>query len=379
MKGYLEGLEMDVKACGAEEMDVTPPSFRIDIGREVDLIEEVARMSGFEKIPVTYPRISPLEVGDPPEMILRDEVRSILVGIGFTEIITYSFIAPESADILDADETSDLRSFTRLMNPLGLDQSVLRTSLLPGLMATVRNNRVHGEKDLRLFEWGKIFRDREGEQQPFEQNALAGVIAGHAQQKTWFRDERDVDFYDVKGIVEALLKGLDMDSLHFGKEDVLPGFDKEVSCGVYVSGTCVGHLGKASLKMTSAYDIADENIFIFDLNIGNILPLLGEQTRFRPFPRFPAVYRDISLVVNEDVESGRIVDLIRKTGGKLLESVHIFDIYTGDQIGANEKAIAFRISYRSDQKTLDGESVNRLHERIIRKACDETGGRLREG
>jgi len=379
MKRYLEGLEMNVNPTRAEEMDVIPPSFRIDIAREVDLIEEVARMSRFEKIPVTYPRIRPAEEGDPPEMILRDMLRSILVGIGFTEIITYSFISPDSADILDAGEASDLRSFTHLMNPLGVDQSVLRTSLLPGLMATVRNNRLHGEKDLRLFEWGKIFKDRAGEQQPLEQNALAGVMAGHARQKTWYSDERGADFYDIKGIVETLLKGLQMDSLHFERGDILPGFDKDASCGAYASGTYIGQMGKASLKMTSAYDIDDANIFIFELNVGNILPLLSEEIRFRPFPRFPAVYRDISLVVNEEVESGTIVDLIRKTGGKLLESVHIFDIYMGDQIGADEKAIAFRISYRSDQETLDGERVNRLHERIIRKACEDTGGRLREG
>ncbi|MDZ7699847.1 MAG: hypothetical protein U5R49_23960 [Deltaproteobacteria bacterium] len=310
---------------------------------------------------------------------MRDQIRSILTGIGFSEIITYSFISPESADTLNADETSDLRRFTGLMNPLSKDQSVLRTSLLPGVMATVAHNRLNGEKDLRLFEWGKVFKNRKGDPQPLEQNMLVGAITGRAQQRTWYSNRRDVDFYDIKGCFEALLTGLGVDSARFERKNGFPGYDAESSCGVYASKTCIGQMGKASSSMKAAYDIEEDDVFIFEMNVAELLPFIPTEKRFRPFPRFPAVYRDISLVVDQRVESGRIVEFIQETGKDLLESVHIFDIYEGDQIGECEKAIAFRISYRSDKGTLDGDTVNRLYERMIRKVCNETGGRLREG
>ncbi|MGM0427087.1 MAG: phenylalanine--tRNA ligase subunit beta [Thermodesulfobacteriota bacterium] len=378
MRGYLQALEMAVEEDAQAELRVTPPLFRVDIEREVDLVEEVARMNGFDRIPVTYPRIRPGEEGEAPELTLREHLRSTMVGIGFSEIITYSFISPESADILGADSQSELRAFTPLMNPLTVDQSVLRTSLLPGLMTTVRTNRLHDEKDLRLFEWGKTFHHREEERQPLEKNCLAAVMTGRAQPKQWYNTERVVDFYDMKGSVEALLKGTDIENLRFERGNAFPGYDPELSCGIYGSGIHIGQVGAASSQMRAAYDLKEAPVFLFELNIQRLMSVMGQEKQFRPLPKFPAVYRDISLVVDRQVESGSIVALIREEGEDLLESVHIFDIYEGSQIGDSEKAIAFRISYRSAHETLDGEFVNQLHDRIIRKICQETEGRLRE-
>jgi len=379
MTGYLQALEMQVEDIAEDELRVVPPLFRVDLGREVDLVEEVARMDGFDKIPVTSPRIRPSGERDAPELILREAVRSIMVGMGFSEVITYSFISPESADILNAPSQSDLRAFTPLLNPITVDQSVLRTSLLPGLLATVRTNRFQGEKDLRLFEWGKVFTHQEAERQPHERNCLAGVITGAAQQKRWYNTERMADFYDMKGAVDALLKGMAIEEVRFEKGNGFPGYEPEFSGGIYASDTRIGQVGAASSRVKSAYDLKGEQIFLFELDIERLLPVMGRGRQFRPFPKFPAVYRDISLVVDRRVESGGIVALIQEEGGDLLESVRIFDIYEGGNIGDTEKAIAFRISYRSAHETLDGGSVNQLHDRIIRKICRATGGRLREG
>ena len=214
---------MDVRDVNENELTIKPPSFRVDIAREADLIEEVARLVGYENIPVTYPSIRPGRIGEAPELVLRDQIRSIMVGLGFTEIITYSFISPDSADILGAEEKSPLRSFVHLLNPLTVDQSVMRTSLIPGILSTVRNNVSYDEKDLKLFEWGKVFFQKEEDQQPHEKIFLAAVMTGLYAQKTWYGEERDVDFFDIKGAVEALLKGLALEKITFQKAAGIQG------------------------------------------------------------------------------------------------------------------------------------------------------------
>jgi phenylalanyl-tRNA synthetase beta chain len=168
ISGYLGALEMEVNTINGNELRVKPPSFRVDITREADLMEEVARLSGYDNIPVTTPSIRPPEEGETPELLLRDQARSIITGLGFTEIITYSFISPDSVDMLGAKKESPLRAFVRLINPLSVDQSIMRTSLLPGLLETAKNNILNQEKGLKLFEWGKVFILKKGEPLPLE-------------------------------------------------------------------------------------------------------------------------------------------------------------------------------------------------------------------
>ena len=216
MKGILKSLEMEVEDLGENDLTVKPPSFRVDLQREVDLIEEVARLYGFDNIPVTYPSIRPSDEKEPPELQLRDSIRPIMTGLGFSEIITYSFISPDSIDRMGADKNSDLRAFTVIMNPLTADQSVLRTSLIPGLLGAVRTNFNHGERNLKLFEWGKLFFQKEKDKQPIEKLCLTAVMTGSYEGKKWYNQERQVDFYDIKGAAEVLLEEMGLSNLHFG-------------------------------------------------------------------------------------------------------------------------------------------------------------------
>ena len=380
MAGYLKALGMEVHNINEHELKVKPPSFRVDITREADLIEEVARLSGYDNIPVTAPSIRPSEEGEAPELILRDKARSIMTGLGFTEIITYSFISPNSADMLGAKEESPLRSFVRLMNPLTVDQSVMRTSLVPGLLSTVKNNILNQEKELKLFEWGKIFIRKEGEQLPVEKACLAAVMTGPYHQKTWYDDERSVDFYDIKGAVEALLKGLGLQDFIFQRDNaILPGYDPEISSCIYSSGSFIGQIGRASFKTIEAYELQKENAYLFELDIEALLKNLPGINKFEPFAKFPPVYRDISIIVKRELESYEIMEAIKQEGGELIESVRVFDLYEGKKIDPSEKALAFRVCYRSKQGTLDGSEMNRLHESVIEKIRQKTGARLREG
>ena len=377
--GYLTSLDMEIKDIDENNLRVIPPSFRVDISREADLIEEVARLNGYDNIPVTYPSVRPSKEGNPPEIILRDVIRPVMAGIGFTEIINYSFISPDSVDMLGAGQDSYLKSFVRLLNPLTVDQSVMRTSLIPGLLTAVNTNIPHDKKDLKLFEWGKIFIHKEGDQQPLEKNFLAAIMTGPYHQKTWYCEDRPVDFYDIKGAVEVLLKAIGLQGVLFQKDGNFPGYDKEISSGIYHSNSLIGQIGRVSAGVMEAYDLVNEQAFLFELDIAALLAQLPKTRKFIPFAKFPAVYRDISILVNSNIESGKIMEIIRKRGEGLVESIQLFDLYQGKRIDSSEKAIALRVSYRSGRETLDGTEVNRLHEAIIEKIRQETGGRLREG
>lgn len=378
MGGYLEALQMDVRGVSENVIQVTPPACRVDLEREADLVEEVARLEGYDKIAVTFPNIRSVEEPNAPKLVVSDKVRQIMVGMGFTEILSYSFISPDSADILKAEEGSELRSFVRLLNPLTIDQSVMRTSLVPGLLGAVKTNVAHGELDLRLFEWGDVFIDREGEELPAEKSGLAAVLTGLSQPKTWYSQERKIDFFDAKGALEALFKGLLLNDVQFKRGQTPPYYDGEVAAVVEISGSVAGYVGQVASDVLKGYDIKEGNTFIFELDMELLLEGILRVPSFESFSRFPAVYRDISLVMKKEIESGVIRGIIEEEGGELAESIELYDVFEGGKIHPSERALTFRICYRSKEGTLDGKEINRLHERIIERIQKKTGGRLRE-
>ena len=380
MKDYFGALEMKVVEDGNQDhLYVIPPTFRVDIKREVDLVEEVARLHGFDNIPVISPRTTPSEGSESPDLLLRDKIRTMMKAFGFSEIITYSFVSPDSVNALVGETPEALNAFTRIMNPLTVDQSVLRTSLIPGLMETARYNLLHEMGDLKLFEWGKVFFDRENQLQPLEKICLAGIMVGVHTEESWYNDERPVDFYDVKGTLAVLLKELGLEGFRFKQEKDLPGYDVGISSGIYCDDIRIGQVGFASPEVIEAYELKKSHVCLFELDVAALLSALPEKKIFVPFGKFPAVHRDLSLVLDRRIECGAIMDIIKEEGRDLLESVHVFDLYEGERIDQSKKAISFKISFRSDRGTLDGEEVNGLYEAIVEKIGQKTGGRLREG
>ena len=378
MKGYFEALEMGALE-DQDRLHVIPPTFRVDIKREVDLVEEVARLHGFDNIPVISPRITPSELWESPDLLLRDKARMMMTAFGFSEIITYSFVSPDSVNPLVGETPGALNAFTRIMNPLTVDQSVLRTSLIPGLMETVRYNVLHEMGDLKLFEWGKVFFDRENQAQPLEKICLAGVVVGMYTEKSWHNEERAVDFFDMKGIMAGLFESLGLEGFRFKREKDLPGYDQEISSAIYCADTRLGQVGFAAPEVTDAYELKMNPVCLFEIDVAALLAVLPEKRTFVPFGRFPAVHRDLSLVLDRGTECDVVTDIIKEVGGHLLESVHVFDLYEGERIDSSEKAISFKISFRSDRGTLDGEEINRLYEAIVEEVRSKTGGKLREG
>ena len=378
MAKYLTALEMEVEAAAENTLRVKPPAFRVDITRDWDLMEEVARLEGYQKIPVTLPAVKPAEELDPPEVLLGKRVREVMVGMGFAEIISYSFIPPESADQLRAPHGSPLRSFVTLRNPLTNDQSVMRTSMIPGLMAALKTNFAHGEKDLRLFEWGRVFVAMGKGRLPDEKYALTTVMTGLATRKEWHCEERAVDFYDIKGALEGVLQDLGLSPLIFKRGEIPPYYRDDAAALVFSGGTLLGAVGEVSPEVLKAFGIDEAAVYAFELDGAVVLEHPIRSVTFKPFTKFPAVLRDVSLVVRKDIESAEVKAIIEREGGGLVESVLLFDLYEGGKMGPLEKALAFRISYRSKEGTLDGRDINKLHERIINALGKETGARLRE-
>ena len=299
-------------------------------------------------------------------------------GMGYSEVVTYSFVSPQYPDILGADKSSSLRAFVKVLNPLTVDQSVMRTSLVPGLMDVVRSNVFHDEKDLRLFEWGKVFTLAEQGPLPRERVCLAGVLAGLFQKKTWYGEERPSDFFDIKGTVEGLLRGLGADNASFQRDAGDRAYDPEISVRVFIEGTAVGRAGRVSTDLARAYELDSIPLYLFEIEVEDLIKGLKKGVKFMPLAKFPAVYRDISIIVDKAVDSGTITCIIKQEGGELVESVRVFDLYEGRQMGQKEKAVAYRICYRSRERTLEGAEVNLLYEKTIGRIIRETGGRLRE-
>jgi phenylalanyl-tRNA synthetase beta chain len=342
----------------------------------VDLFEEIARLVGYDAIPVTLPQIKPTEE-EQPELVLRDRCKTLLAGLGFTEVITYSFVSPESADFLGAQELSDLRAFVRLLNPLTQEQSVMRTSLIPGLLSTVRLNTVRGQTDLPIFEWGKVYIQGD-EELPHEKNVLAALVTGLSAQKTWHGNPREFDFYDIKGVAESILEDLSIPEPEYERKAPKEGFDPHEFARISSSGTEIGALGKVSKKTLAGYEL-EASVYILELDINALMPLVTWAKQFTPLAKYPAVRRDISVIVGRTFESAALMKIIKGMGKGLIESVDVFDVYQGKQIDPSEKALAIRMSYRSSKRTLTDNEVNTIHEKVIGEIRRQTGGRLRDG
>jgi phenylalanyl-tRNA synthetase beta chain len=205
-------------------------------------------------------------------------------------------------------------------------------------------------------------------------------MTGLYEHKTWHNAARDIDFYDIKGATEVLLKSLGHKEPIFKRDEPVSGYDQDTSCGIYLSGKYIGHVGKVDSAVIERFDVKAKGVFAFEMDIDALLGKdLEPSVSYASFSRFPAVKRDLTVIVDEQTESSLIEEIIKREGGGLIESVSIFDVYKGEKIGPDKKTLSFRIIYRSKETTLDGNVINKLHEKITGRIMKETGGTLSEG
>lgn len=361
-----------------EDYLVTPPSFRPDLPREIDLIEEVLRLWGMGRVEATIPAAKNHIGGLTHEQQLTRKVGQILRACGLNETTTFGFAAP--GDLEKIHMSADGRGVpVVLMNPLVAEQTEMRRSLLPGLLQSVAYNEAHGTTNVHLYEIGTLFHGRENASLPRETQSVAGVLTGFWTDQTWNNTVDKLRFFAGKGIVEELLEQLRVPKVRFrvaegeGYDFLQPGRAAEVLSG----GTVLGWVGEIHPEAREAMDI-DQIVVAFELDLDKLIKGAHNQENYHEFSPFPAVQHDLAIVVPDEVTCEDLLQRITSAGGKLLESVRLFDVYRDPiRVGVGKKSMAFSLTYRSDDHTLTSDEVERAHGKIVTKLCKATGGEVR--
>ncbi|MEE4242812.1 MAG: phenylalanine--tRNA ligase subunit beta [Desulfopila sp.] len=377
------GLQCSVK--DDDTLLVTPPPFRVDIEREADLVEEVARLYGYDKIPVSLPAVELSYPEQDPARQLRFASSEILTRVGFSEAINYSFSSPEHLNIMCLSPEDTRRSQVHLLNPLSEEQSAMRTMLLPGLLENVKRNISYQKTSVKLFEIGKVFTPTGADHQPIENTRLAGVVSGnlYGDHHPLYYKNQPVDFFDAKGYVEYLCEALRLNTSSETTLTFTISNEKEpfVEPGQFLSliaaEKVVGYLGKLRDDVVKGFGIK-QHVYYFDIDFDALCSLDVIAKAFSPLPVYPSVKRDIALVVADSVSAGELLRSVRESGEKLIEHSEIFDIFKGGKIAEGYKSVALSITYRSPSKTLTEKNVEKVHAKIVKNLTDTFGGQFRE-
>jgi len=356
---------------GTDGVSATAPYWRSDIHGAIDLIEEVARLIGYDSIPTTMlsqhiPRHNPS-----PSLTVKRRVLEGMVGYGFQEVITYSLVGLEALQRLLPDGGSIEPEPLRVANPMTLEQEYLRPTLRSNLLAALSANRRHGEGGIRLFELGRVYLPRKKDL-PEEPEIVCGVASGLRGEKSWHGGGDNFDFYDAKGLVEGLLARLDVAATF--KEGKDPSLHPLRQAAIAAGDIHLGTLGEVHPKVAHAFDIP-ETAYLFELNLAALLPLALGHRMFQPISPFPTMVRDIALVLDAGISHRQVADIIG--GFPLVVDITVFDVYSGEQVPSGKKSLAYSITFQSSDHTLTDDEVNKVQKRILDKLSNELGATLR--
>lgn len=377
IKSCLESIEFNVEDADSDNLKVTPPSFRVDITRSVDLMEEAARLYGYNNIPTILPLIHAETTQPLKALTLRDRIKNIMTGLSFMEAINYSFINESSCDQLMLLSNDKKRKLLHVMNPINEEQSVMRTSLVPGLLENMRRNLSQQVRNLKLFEIGNIFLSRGQDALPEELEMVAGLWTGDRYNSAWYAKETGCDFYDIKGIVEGLISGLNINNIRFTKMPLeLCCYTKQgYTAQASIEGRPIGLVGEVHPDVLRNFNLK-QRAFIFELNCNTILDLINKVKTSKPLPKFPFTTRDITVIISKDIEAMSILEKLNSYGEKLIENTQLFDIFEGDPVPPGKKSVSVRIIYRSSEKTLEDNEVNGIHTNITNRLLGEFAASL---
>jgi phenylalanyl-tRNA synthetase beta chain len=378
--GYLQRLEFETQVDGNVVSAKTPPH-RLDIGEgilgQADLLEEVARMYGYDNIPRTrLADMLPEQRGN-PLLEAEERLRDILVGLDLLEVSSYRMVSPErEARALPLDVTLQDMPYVRLANPIAADRTVMRRSLLSTLLEILERNMRLRDR-LAFFEIGPVFLPEPGEDLPVEQQRLAILLTGLRSVSNWDRPQKDhFDFYDLKGILEAALAGMHIQTVRFLPADH-PSFHPGKCAQLIIAGKSVGVFGELHPLVKRNYDFGPAPVLAAELEVNTILRAAPVLFNAEPVPVFPPVLEDIAVIVDEDLPAERVVEVIMQSGGKMLKGVRLFDIYRGPQLGEGKKSLAYSMTYQAPDRTLTDAEAQKIRQRIIRGLEQELSARIR--
>ena len=376
----IESLRFPITKVAAEAEDaygsaylVTVPFYRPDITEEVDLIEEVVRLLGFDNVPTTLPDGAMSEGKLTERQRFGDQVIDAMVGLGANQIIAYSFLNPKEWDKLRLAESDQLRHNVEVLNPLNEEQKVMRTTLLPGLLKAIGKNQSRQNNDLLLFEKGSVFLPGEAEL-PDEPEHL-GIAATGSFAGNWLGAGAEYDFFYIKGLWEALCQ----------KFGVVPGASRLTDAPylhpgraayLYAGDECLGYMGELHPLVAEQYDLKNR-VVVLEIDLDKLYQQIVKLPQYVSLPKFPASSRDIAFVVKKDIPVAEIEAEIKKAGGKYLAEVYLFDVYEGERLGALNRSLAYSLTFRSPDRTLVDEEVNAAFDAILAALNDKFGAQLR--
>lgn len=353
-----------------------PPAHRRDVKRDSDIAEEIARIYGYNNIPITNPQSSLSSGRLNQRRINLNKVRDAIRKCGFTEVINFSFMNVSGLDMLEIPDSDRRRKTIALSNPLNQDECLLRTSLVPALIGNLKYNLDRGMKDIRFFEVSRIFEDI-GNTLPLDELRLGGILYKEKAPSLWKEDAGG--FYIAKGALESLFEELMISGYSFSPSSE-PFLHGARSADIHISNSRIGYVGVMGPEIVEKLDLKKQKpeIVLFELNLDLLLSLTPDLIQYISIPKFPTVERDMAVIVDETIPSARIKGLINSYPTELIEEVSVFDHFKGGNIPQGKKSLAFNIVYRSKERTLTDEEIEGLHSSLVEYIAEKTGGELRK-
>lgn len=349
-------------------LNVKPPSFRCDLTKPIDLVEEVARLFGYPNIPFSMPEAEVISCAKEELHDLLSSLQVLLTGLRLNEIITYSFIAPDDLSKLRIPH----RNYIRLKNPVSQETSIMRTTLIPGLVKTILHNLNNGNDSLSIFEIGKCFYPQQKNTFPRENLCLAIGLTGHIQPGNWSNKEKEVDFFFLKGILEEIMDKLTIRKYHFSpcNDPILhPGR----ACNIKINNKEIGIFGQLHPAVVNNYGIT-QRIYIASLDIKPLVEARELPRKFVHLSKYPQIRRDISIIVDNNTASYDIIKTVRETGIDIIESIKVFDLYSGESIPKGKKSLTYAVNYRHKERTLTDKEVENIHNIVRQKILEKIPG-----
>ncbi|MCH8208148.1 MAG: phenylalanine--tRNA ligase subunit beta [Nitrospinae bacterium] len=374
--GYLKTLGLSVKEDKpGEAYLLEAPSYRPTLAREIDLIEEVARLHGYKNMTALRPRATVSAALLTPMQKTVSEIREILCHAGYSEAVNYSFIEDDLAREFKTVYGDDATEVIPLSNPISSDMGTMRTSLVPGLLKAAARNLNKGQKPVKIFEIGKVFFRGSDVNNHVEKVSLAALAVGQYEYDVWKDPAKGYDFYDLKGTLESLLSQFKLSGIYeyCEKPFLMPG--QAALCRI--GEKSIGFLGALATPVLRKLDI-DKPAYVFELDLDALVESLPGTARFSPIPKFPETFRDISILVDKSVPSQRVSDLIREVSGPLVSRVELFDQFEGNKLEKGKKSLTLALAFRSPERTLTDEEINPLFEKVVQTLKEKLGATLRE-
>ena len=359
----LESLEFKCNLVSSEVLELEVPTFRLDITEDADILEEIARIYGYDNIPSASLEGNATAGVKTEKQKFIDNVKSNSIACGLNEILTYSFVSPRGVDKINLPADDEKRNFVKIMNPLGEETSVMRTTLIPNMLDVISTNISHKVEEVSAFECGNTFIPQEG--LPIETKKYCVGMYG-----------KEVDFFVLKGVIESVLNNVGLKGYEIEPETTNLTFHPGRCAKIVYNNIYVGTFGEAHPEVIENYNLG-QRVYVAEINIDTVFENLNLTKSYNPLPKYPSTSRDIALIVKDEVFVKQIEDIIKANGEDLVESYKLFDVYKGAQIEEGHKSIAYSITYRSKDKTLTDEDVAKVHEKILSELSEKLNANLR--